>query len=521
MQVQLTADKWEQYGSIYLRGRCYQGTMPCALSLLAQNLDSFDTAEQVAAFLQTQRGEFSVVIDKPQLQCIAVSHTRLYPLFYRLYKGNWYVSDEPLKMLKEGDAISESACRQYLYTGAPFAGNTLVQFLQQGKPAYVTCMGTDTVTQVSFGPYASLSSASIAADSLDAAFDNVLQTIFKRAVHTIGQRQVVVPLSGGYDSRLVLSMLHRLGIKNILCYTVGAHNPSEQGIACQVAQTLQIPLYHIDYREPQYRMQAFHSSEFLHYIDHVGAMGNFMWLFEYNAILWLKQQGLLQYDAIFMPGHVGDFYAGSHLQKLGIKEHDSLTNVAQKLLLHAFEYGKPNRDAVFKKELKQALQALDCGRKSYQLALQFIAENRLAHQILNSARVYEYLGYDVLLPLCDVDFVQFFENLPYQQRFDVSFYHHFLLEKVFAPLQIAFQKPSSAKKMPLQRFKNKIKLLLPRTLYLRYKQRSDLTTETYLLHEMLDELAKNGMANQLEDYVNGNELMLHWYLNRVKKQLGI
>ena len=75
--------------------------------------------------------------------------------------------------------------------------------------------------------------------------------------------------------------------------------------------------------------------------------------------------------------------------------------------------------------------------------------------------------------------------------------------------------------MPLQRFKNKIKLLLPRTLYLRYKQRSDLTTETYLLHEMLDELAKNGMANQLEDYVYGNELMLHWYLNRVKKQLGI
>ena len=520
MQVLLTADKWEQYGSIYLRGRCYQGTMPCALSLLAQNLDSFDTAEQVAAFLQTQRGEFSVVIDKPQLQCIAVSHTRLYPLFYRLYKGNWYVSDDPLKMVKESDAISESACRQYLYTGAPFAGNTLVQFLQQGKPAYVTCMGTDTVTQVSFGPYASLSSASIAADSLDAAFDNVLQTIFKRAVHTIGQRQVVVPLSGGYDSRLVLSMLHQMGIKNILCYTVGEYHPSEQGVAHQVAKNLQVPLYHIDYRDKQYRMQQFDSPAFLQYVDAIGAMGNFMWLFEYNAILWLKQQGLLQNDAVFIPGHVGDFYAGSHLQKLGINEHDSLSAIQRKLLLHAFEYRKSYFDTSFKKEVKQALHALSGQGAPYQTALQFIAENRLAHQIINSARVYECLGYDVLLPLCDVDFVQFFDRLPYKQRADVSFYNEYLLQKVFLPLNIAFKKPSNAKNLQKQRLKNALKLLIPRRLYLRFKHRTDLTTETYLLHEMFDELVQKGMARTPTDYACGNELMLNWYLKRVEMQLN-
>lgn len=519
MQVQLTADKWEQYGRIYLRGRCYQGAKPCALSLLAQNLDSYDTAEQVAAFLQTQSGEFSVVINKPQLQCIAVSHTRLYPLFYRLYNGNWYVSDEPLKLLKEGDAISESARQQYLYTGAPFAGNTLVASIKQCRPASLTRFSEQAVIELSFSPFGQ-KSAVLSYNEAVGAFESVLNTVFERAVKSIGNRQVVVPLSGGYDSRLVLAMLHKMGVKNLLCYTVGEHNPSEQGIAYQVAKTLQIPLHHIDYRNQQYRMQQFNSPAFLHYVDSVGAMGNFMWLFEYNAILWLKQQGLLQDDAIFMPGHVGDFYAGSHVQKLGLKENEPLSNVCRKLQLHAFEYATSYWDAAFKKELRQNLQALSLGQPSYRVALQFIAENRLAHQILNSARVYELLGYDVLLPLCDVDFVQFFDKLPFSLRADVSFYNDYLLQKVFLPLNIAFKKPLNAKNLQKQRFKNTLKALLPRSVYGRFRQQKSLTTEVYLLNDMFDEMAQKTGVRSMRSYVNGNELMLSWYLNRVQSQLN-
>ena len=61
---------------------------------------------------------------------------------------------------------------------------------------------------------------------------------------------------------------------------------------------------------------------------------------------------------------------------------------------------------------------------------------------------------------------------------------------------------------------------MPRNLYLRRKKQQDVTTETYLLNDMLAELsAVKGVELTLQDFASGNEVMLCWYLNRVKNQL--
>lgn len=521
MQLHLTAYRWESYGNITLCGNVYDGVKPCSLQQIAMALDVCNLPMQVAHCLQNLRGDFSVIIHKTTMACIAVSHTRLYPLFYRFVNNDWHITDNPANLHQKADVISPEACRQYLYTGAPLAGNTLVEGLKQGKPAYVTLFEEQRITTLPFGPYtAPIVTPFLEKIEADKAFETVLQTVFKRVLNSVANRQVVVPLSGGYDSRLVLAMLHKMGVKNVLCYTVGRHHPAEQGIAKQVADALQVPLYHIDYRDAQYRMQQFKSAAFARFVDTIGADGNFMWLFEYNAILWLKQQGLLQDNAVFIPGHVGDFYAGSHLSKLGIKEKESLQGIRRKLVLHAFEYGKPCWNTAFCADIKKALQNLPHHQFSWLVAMQFIAENRLAHQILNSARVYEFLGYQVLLPLCDVDFIQFFSRLPYTAFCEQSFYQEYLLKHVFEPLQIAFKKPTHAAQLRKQRLKNLLKPWVPRNLYLRRKKQQDVTTETYLLNDMLAELsAVKGVELTLQNFASGNEAMLYWYLNRVKNQL--
>lgn len=521
MQLHVTAARWESYGAITLCGSVYNDVMPCSLQQVAVTLAACTTPKQVASYLQTLHGDFSIIIHSTTMACIAVSHTRLYPLFYRFVNNDWHITDNPAILHQKADVISPEACRQYLHTGAPLAGNTLVEGLKQGKPASITLFENQHVTELSFSPYGVPIAMPLVTKTLaDTAFEKVLNTVFKRVINSVANRQVVVPLSGGYDSRLVLAMLHKMGVKNILCYTVGKHNPSEQGIAKQVAAALQVPLYHIDYRDAQYRMQQFKSAAFARFVDTIGADGNFMWLFEYNAILWLKQQGILQDNAVFIPGHVGDFYAGSHLRKLGIKEKESLQGIRRKLVLHAFEYGKPCWNTAFCADIKKALQNLPHHQSSWLVAMQFIAENRLAHQILNSARVYEFLGYKVLLPLCDVDFIQFFSRLPFAALCEPSFYEEYLLKHVFEPLQIAFKKPTHAAQLRKQRLKNRLKPWVPRNLYLRRKKQQDVTTETYLLNDMLAELsAVKGVELTLQNFASGNEVMLYWYLNRVKNQL--
>lgn len=519
MQINLTGNKWKKHGDVYLRGRFFDGVDPCDLQHIAKELGAFGAVTDVVSYVNTLRGDFSFIINTPNLQCLVLSHTRLYPLFYRWHEGQWWVSDTPSVLLRKGDEVDESARRQYVYTGAPFAGNTLIASIKQGKPSYVTCFEGGQTAEYLFGAYSIVGSSFLERDTLKMSFDRVLQVVSERLLRVIGDRQVVVPLSGGYDSRLVLSLLHKMGIKKILCYTVGEWNPSEQMVAQQVARALQVPLIHIDYRDEQYRVQDYGSAPFMDYVDTMGAFTNFMWLYEYNAILWLKQHALLQDDAIFIPGHVGDFFAGSHLQKLGVKENISIRSLQQKLLLHSFEYGKPCFDAAFRTDLKAYLQGMQHHEQAYKKVLQFIAENRLAHQILNSARVYEYLGYDVLLPLCDVDFVRFFWQLPYSELSQVTFYNQYLINEVFLPLNIAFEKSQTPQQFRRQRIKNVLKQLFPHAWYLRLKKRKSLTTEVYLLNEMMDDLLKKGVVLKPTDLINGNEIMLTWYLKRVESQI--
>jgi hypothetical protein len=126
----------------------------------------------------------------------------------------------------------------------------------------------------------------------------------------------------------------------------------------------------------------------------------------------------------------------------------------------------------------------------------------------------------VLLPLCDVDFIQFFSRLPFATLCEQSFYQDYLLKHVFEPLQIAFKKPANAVQLRRQRLKNLLKPWVPRNLYLRRKKQQDVTTETYLLNDMLAELsAVKGVELTLQNFASGNEVMLYWYLNRVKNQL--
>lgn len=520
MQLQLTHQSWQQHGCVYLQGCCYEANQLCPLSEVASRLAVCESVNQVVACLQPLRGEFSVIIQKNNLQCIAVTHHRLYPLYYRKIGGRWHVSDRASCLFQAGDELDNATSKQYFYTGAPFAGHTLVKGLAQCKPACVTQLHDNQAISTPFYTFFTPAITDNSSLSLAQQFEQVLRLIFGRVKQYVGDRQVVVPLSGGYDSRLIVAYLHQMGVKNLLCYTVGTNDESEQGIAHQVASKLGVPLYHVDYRNPVYRMQQFGSELFMRFVDDMGNAGNFMWLFEYNAILWLRQQGVLQPDAVFIPGHVGDFFAGSHLQKLGIRQTDSVNDLQQKLLLHAFEYGKPYFDKAFCADLKRALCKLGGGVDAASVvALRFILQNRLAHQILNSARVYPLLGYEVLLPLCDVDFIQFFMRLPYAEWSNVSFYQQYLMQYVFEPLQIAFAKPNVAKQLPKQRLKNRIKKWLPRKVYLRIRKYQDTTTETYLLTEMLTELTGKPPVRAMQKYVSGNEVMLHWYYKQLKQQL--
>ncbi len=66
----------------------------------------------------------------------------------------------------------------------------------------------------------------------------LLWDVFRRLDKAIGDRPIVVPLSAGYDSRLVVSALHALGRRNVICFSYGKPGGFEITTAKAVAEKL-------------------------------------------------------------------------------------------------------------------------------------------------------------------------------------------------------------------------------------------------------------------------------------------
>ena len=75
-------------------------------------------------------------------------------------------------------------------------------------------------------------------DELKSEFLNILRDTIQRLIKFANGRQIIVPLSGGYDSRLVASLLKQANYQNILCFTYGKKSSPEVIISKKVANKI-------------------------------------------------------------------------------------------------------------------------------------------------------------------------------------------------------------------------------------------------------------------------------------------
>ena len=68
--------------------------------------------------------------------------------------------------------------------------------------------------------------------------DEVINEIFGRLTKKLKNKNIFIPLSGGFDSRLVLAKLHEHGYKNIKCFSYGLKNNSDALIAKKVSKMI-------------------------------------------------------------------------------------------------------------------------------------------------------------------------------------------------------------------------------------------------------------------------------------------
>lgn len=265
--------------------------------------------------------------------------------------------------------------------------------------------------------------------------------LFAKLVRSLNGRPVMLPLSGGFDSRLVASGLRRHGYRAVTCFSYGHAGNFEAGAAKQVAEKLGYSWHFVEH-DSRLVQQTLASEDFRSYVEASDNGGALPFFQDFAAITALRRQSLVPDGAIFINGNSGDFISGNHVPT---KVYDApalaswegrvervVADFSAKHFSLWRDLRSPANVAAIGAELTR-LVARDVPAPLPEIfdyamweSLEFDA--RQSRFVINGQRIYEHFGHGWRLPLWDNDYLNFWQVVPPSQKREQKLYRDTLLE---------------------------------------------------------------------------------------------
>lgn len=362
----------------------------------------------LAEGLRSVSGHFAAIVMDDEAITLIEDSIRSFPLFYAVAGGEVAVSDDALKLAGTGAEYAADYDSRIEFRHAAYVAgsNTLyagVNQVQAGEFVVVNSSG-EVVTK--FYRKVEYSGTHIQETSaVDRHFTDALDAAMSRLLAHANGRQLIVPLSGGLDSRLLSVYLKEARYENVVNFTYGTGKTSEVLISEQVAAALGQKWLFCPYTEEDIR-GVWNSSETADFIKFAHAGASLPHVQDWYAIRWLKAEGMVDEDAIFLPGHtiVGNMHDEDILDAESVPREK-----IKDLLLHQHYTLQPDNDAVYmNSRLADTIDAFldeigyDGSVVSRLTALEYWnVRERQTKYINNSVRNYEHFGFDWALPMLD------------------------------------------------------------------------------------------------------------------------
>lgn len=253
---------------------------------------------------------------------------------------------------------------------------------------------------------------------------DILRNVFAKMVVSTQGRPIIVPLSAGYDSRLVAAALKEFRYPDVRCYAYGIPGNHEARASRAIAERLGLPWTFIPVtpasQRDYFRSQA--HAEFFRFADTLTALPFNQ---DHDATCRLIESGYAPRDAIFVNGQSGDYITGNHVpsslwdapppdaetrwsrlfEATRRKHIDLWDHLATKANLKRME-------RQFRADLERegGLPADPANDWALYEASELI--HRQSRYVVGGQRCYELLGADWRLPLWDRDLIAFYETAP-------------------------------------------------------------------------------------------------------------
>ncbi len=423
LNLHLQGEGWERSGDTYCRGCVLIDQVNISAEQMDEILTKSTDIEGVANTLTALNGHYAIVHRRNDEVYAIVDRVRSIPLFFSYDTSDIFVSNNPdwIQDMLNDHSINETAKREFLLTGYVTDDRTLSTKIRQVRSGEIVRLfldeeGAPKMERLYYQSYVPNDSMGGDMDLMLKELDAILIKAFQRLVVLAGGRTIVVPLSGGFDSRLIVLMLKRLDYPNVLAFTYGRKGSEEVGVSRKVAEGLGFKWEYVEYSNDKW-LKWFHSEEYHDYSRMASNLSTTPAVQDFPAVRELKEMGLIPDNSIIVPGHTVALYDMPAVEG----DPNLMDHVLEDILeRHYIINGTKVKDPMIREEMigliTDSLGDLKQYTNRYSAIHSWDFRNRQSKYIVNAVRAYEYLGYSWWLPLEDKELMDFQVKLPSELR---------------------------------------------------------------------------------------------------------
>ena len=403
-----------------------------------------DSESDLVAWARRFPGHGAFILDTGATLIALTDVAGTVPLYCATANGTCHLgaNGEDVASAAGCEGVDSRAAYQIGLSGYTIGRRTITPGLSTLKPGEILVAANGTVRTLRHSGHTNIPDPSIDPDDLAAKTivqDLLLETV-ERMAESLNGRQIMLPLSGGLDSRAILCGLKEVGYDNVVTFSYGLPGNHEAAGAERVARQLGYTWHMVPYSHAGQR--AFFQGDtiraFWEFADRPDAMP---FVQDVPALQQIRTMLDIPEDAVFINGQSGDYNTGNHIPAgllpeslSGLSTDEIRERIMREALAKHFDLWHilktPEALSRLKTEIFEDIATSMPGDPTAENAFSAFElsefDNRQSKYVVAGQRAYEFFGYDWRLPLWDRAFVEFWLTVPVRAKFRQRLYREAL-----------------------------------------------------------------------------------------------
>lgn len=398
-------------------------------ALAAEAAATAPTPDRFADWLRGLDGFFALAVVGSGWAAAAVDRVRSSALLYARTEGKIVIDQSGPRLESRlglgPDTVDPDGAAAIATAGFSIGTDTIYRCVRQLAPGQLLHVGPSGLNVTHYHRWQPWRAIEADPEELAGALAALHERLIEKLIASVDGRPILVPLSAGLDSRMILSGLVAAGYRNVRAFAYGLPGNRDAVVSREIARRLRVPWDFIPYSNGAVR-RTMRSDAHRRYERYSDNLTGIYFPQDYHAMTQMAARGLAPPEYVVVNGQSGDFITGNHILApltqpgAGLTPEQRQARIIDTLVGKHFKQwgalsGSPAIARV-RRRLAEEIAAVggmppDPGGDHgiYEFS-EFV--DRQSKYVIHGQRCYEFLGYGWRLPLWDRDCLDFWERAP-------------------------------------------------------------------------------------------------------------